>query len=303
MQIGWIGLGQMGLPMARNVLKAGHKLTVYNRTRSRAEELRKLGAQIATTPREAAAGNLVVTMLSDDVATEDVIFGSVLPVLSRGATHVCMATISVALARRLTEAHHAAGQVYVSAPVFGRPEAADAAKLYVVPAGPRETVQSLQPLFDAVGQRTYYMGEDPAAANVVKLSGNFLIASMIESLAEAIALVRKHDVNLQMYLEMLTTSLFNAPVYKTYGTLIAQDRYEPVGFKMTLGLKDAGLVLAAAEAAAVPMPVASLVRDRMLSGIAMGREDADWSSIARIVAESAGLRAEGSKQKTEGGKQ
>lgn len=291
MQIGWIGLGQMGLQMAGNALRAGHSLTVYNRTRRRAEELEKLGAQIAGTAAEAASGDVLVTMLADDAATEEVIFGSgqALAALRPGAIHVCMATISVALAKRLTLAHREAGQVYVSAPVFGRPEAAAAAKLYVVPAGPRDAVERLQPLFDAVGRHTYYMGEDPAAANVVKLSGNFLIASMIESLGEAFALVRKYGVNPHQYLEMITTSLFNAPVYKTYGSLIAEDNYQPVGFKMVLGLKDVRLILAAAEAAAAPMPVASLVRDRMLSGIAQGRQDDDWASFARLVAQNAGL--------------
>ncbi|MGH9325835.1 MAG: NAD(P)-dependent oxidoreductase [Terriglobia bacterium] len=305
MQIGWIGLGHMGFPMARNALMAGHNLTLYNRTRDRTEGLRGPGAQVAGTVQEAASGNLVVTMLSDDAAIEEVVFGGVLSILRRGGTHVCMSTISVALAKRLAEAHRAAEQVYVSAPVFGRPEAAAAAKLFVVPAGPRDAVESLQPLFDAVGQRTYYFGEDPSAANAVKLSGNFLIASMIESLAEAVTLVRKHGVDPQAYLEMLTSSLFNAPVYKSYGTLIAQDRYEPAGFRMKLGLKDVRLVLAAGEAAAVPMPVASLLRDRMLSAIAMGRQDEDWSSIAHIVAESAGLggNPEISKQHAAGGKQ
>lgn len=291
MQIGWIGLGQMGLQMAGNALRAGHSLTVYNRTRHRAEELEKLGAQVAGTAAEAASGDVLVTMLADDAATEDVVFGSgqVLAALRPGAIHVCMATISVALAKRLTQAHGEAGQVYVSAPVFGRPEAAAAAKLYVVPAGPRDAVEGLHLLFDAIGQRTYYMGEDPASANVVKLSGNFLIASMIESLGETFALVRKHGVNPHQYLEMITSSLFNAPVYKTYGSLIAEDKYQPVGFKMLLGLKDVRLVLAAAEAAAAPMPVASLVRDRMLSGIAQGRQDDDWASFARLVAQDAGL--------------
>ncbi|MGH9395622.1 MAG: NAD(P)-dependent oxidoreductase [Terriglobia bacterium] len=291
MQIGWIGLGQMGLPMARNAIKAGHSLVVHNRTRSRAEELERLGTRVAVTAAEAAGTGLVVTMLSDDHATEEVIFGSgkVLAALRPGGTHVSMSTISVELAKRLTEAHRDAGQTYVSSPVFGRPEAAAAQKLFVVPAGPREVVARLQPLFDAVGQRTYVMGEDPMVANVVKLSGNFLIAAMIESLGEAFALVRKYGVDSKSYLEMLTSSLFNAPVYKTYGGLIASDNYQPVGFKMALGLKDVRLVLAAAEAAAAPMPVASLVRDRMLTGLALGRQNDDWSSFARLIAENAGL--------------
>lgn len=291
MQIGWIGLGQMGLPMAHNAIKAGHGVAAYNRTRSRAEELAKSGAKIAETPAAAAANDVVVTMLSDDRAVEEVVFGSgeVLKAMRAGAVHVSMSTISVALSRRLTQEHRGAGQDFVSSPVFGRPEAAAAQKLIVIPAGAPAAVKRLQPLFDTVGQKTFVMGDDPVVANVAKLAGNFLIAAMIESLGEAFALLRKHGVEPTAYLEMLTSTLFNAPVYKTYGALIASDNYEPVGFKMALGLKDVRLVLAAAEAARAPMPVASLVRDRMLSGLARGRGEDDWSSFARDIAENAGL--------------
>lgn len=291
MQIGWIGLGQMGLPMARNAIKAGHGVTAYNRTRSRAEELAKSGAKIAEAPSAAAANDVVVTMLSDDRAVEEIVFGSgaVLKAMRAGAVHVSMGTISVALSRRLTQEHREAGQDFVSSPVFGRPEAAAAQKLIVLSAGSPAAVKRLQPLFDAVGQKTFVMGDDPVVANVAKLAGNFLIAAMIESLGEAFALLRKHGVEPKAYLEMLTSTLFSAPVYRTYGTLIASDNYQPVGFKMALGLKDVRLVLAAAEAAQAPMPVASLVRDRMLSGLARGRGDDDWSSFARLIAENAGL--------------
>lgn len=291
MQIGWIGLGQMGLPMARNAIKAGHGVTAYNRTRSRAEELARSGAKIAEAPSAAAANDVVVTMLSDDRAVEEIVFGSgaVLKAMRAGAVHVSMGTISVALSRRLTQEHREAGQDFVSSPVFGRPEAAAAQKLIVLSAGSPAAVKRLQPLFDAVGQKTFVMGDDPVVANVAKLAGNFLIAAMIESLGEAFALLRKHGVEPKAYLEMLTSTLFSAPVYRTYGTLIASDNYQPVGFKMALGLKDVRLVLAAAEAAQAPMPVASLVRDRMLSGLARGRGDDDWSSFARLIAENAGL--------------
>lgn len=291
MEIGWIGLGRMGLPMARNAIRAGHRLTVYNRTHARSQELESAGARVASHPREAAAADVLVTMLSDDGAVEDVIFGAgnVLNTLSPGATHVSTSTISVALAKHLAQAHQEHGQAYVSAPVFGRPQAAEGKQLVVVPAGPRSTVEKLQPLFDAIGSTIHYMGEEPAVANAVKLSGNFLIGSVIESLAEAFALVRKYGVDPKTYLDLITESMFNAPVYKGYGGLIAEGKYEPVGFAMSLGLKDARLVLAAADNASVPMPIASLVHDRLLSGIARGMQNADWSSIARLVAESAGL--------------
>jgi 3-hydroxyisobutyrate dehydrogenase-like beta-hydroxyacid dehydrogenase len=292
MKTGWIGLGKMGQAMARNLLKARHEVMVYNRTRSRAEELRADGATVASSAAEAANASILVTMLSDDNALEQMILGpgKILEALARGSTHVSMSTISVALSKHLGEVHTKAGQVYVSAPVFGRPEAAAAAKLFIVAAGPSAAVRQCQPIFDALGQRTYIMGEDAPIANVIKLSGNFLIASIIESLGEAFALVRKYGVDPQQYLEFLTTSLFAAPVYKTYGTLIAQDKYEPVGFTLPLGLKDIRLTLAAGEAAAVPLPVASLIRDRMITAIAQGAQDADWASFARLAAENAGLK-------------
>ncbi|MHB8653440.1 MAG: NAD(P)-dependent oxidoreductase [Terriglobia bacterium] len=292
MKVGWIGLGNMGQPMARNLLKAGHELVVYNRTRSRADSLQAEGAKVAASPAEAAAAPVLVTMVADDPALEDLIFGAgkVLEVMRRGATHISMSTISVALSKRLAEAHAKHGQNYVSAPVFGRPEAAVAAKLFVVAAGPQKAVSACQPLFDAIGQRTFVMGEDAPVANVIKLSGNFLIASTIESFGEAFALARKYGVNPHHFLDFLTNSLFTAPVHKTYGKLIADDKYQPVGFKVPLGLKDLRLVLAAAEAASVPMPLASLVRDHFITLMAQGKQDEDWATIARLGAENAGLK-------------
>lgn len=255
-------------------------------------ELEPLGAKIASTPAEAASAGVIVTMLSDDRAVEEVVFGpgKVLGALRAGGVHVCTSTISVALAQRLAAAHQAQRQTYISCPVFGRPEAAESKNLLAIPAGPREAVERMRPLFDSIANTTHVMGEDPAVANVVKLSGNFLIASVLESLAEAFALVRKYGVDPKEYLELMTGSLFNAPVYKGYGALMAEGKYEPVGFRMALALKDVRLVLAAADSAAVPMPLASLVRDRLLSGVARGMQDADWSSIARLVAENAGLK-------------
>ena len=291
MKVGWIGLGSMGLPMAGNARKTGHTVAVYNRTRSRTADVEALGASVAKTPVEAASADCVVTMLSDDEAVRAVTFGpeGFLAAMPRGSTHVCMGTISVAFAQELEKAHQAAGQFYVSAPVFGRPDAAAAAKLYIVAAGPKQAISRVDPLLSAIGQQTYIVGEDPSAANIIKLSGNFLIASMIECLGEAFALVRKHNVDPQQFSNVITTSLFNAPIYKGYGSRIAQDNYEPVGFKMALGLKDVRLVLAAADAAAVPMPAASLLRDRLLSSVAQGRGDADWASLARVIATDAGI--------------
>jgi 3-hydroxyisobutyrate dehydrogenase-like beta-hydroxyacid dehydrogenase len=291
MQIGFIGLGNMGAGMARSLLKAGHQVAVWNRTRDKAEAVGREGARVAARPAEACEAEAVITMLADDAATEAVVFGAdgVLAALAPGATHVAMSTISVALSERLAKAHGEAGQSYVAAPVFGRPEAAAAAKLFIVAAGPGTAIERCRPAFDAMGQRIFVVSEDSAAANLVKLSGNFMIASVIEALGETIALVRKGGVDPAAYLDVLTGTLFSAPVYKTYGGFITQEKYRPAGFKAPLGLKDIRLTLAAAEAKRVPMPLASLVRDNLLALIAQDGEDIDWSAIARIAARNAGL--------------
>jgi 3-hydroxyisobutyrate dehydrogenase-like beta-hydroxyacid dehydrogenase len=282
----------MGSVMARNLIKAGHTLTVYNRTRSRADELAPLGAHIAATPGEAATKvEAAITMLADDHAVESVVFGkkNLLESLPADAIHISMSTISVALSRRLADAHKERRQHYVSAPVFGRPEAAAAAKLFVVAAGPATQIERCRTLFDAIGQKTFIAGEDASGANLMKLTGNFLITAVIEGLAESFALVRKAGLDANQFLEVLTGSLFNAPIYKTYGGIIASEKFEPAGFKLPLGLKDNRLLLAAAEEVAVAMPMASLVRDRFLAALAQGMGELDWSAISRISSKSAGL--------------
>jgi 3-hydroxyisobutyrate dehydrogenase-like beta-hydroxyacid dehydrogenase len=292
MKVGFIGLGNMGSAMARNLIKAGHMLTVYNRTRSRAEALSPLGAKVVDSPAEAGASvDVLITMLADDRALEEVIFnnGGAIESLRSGAIHVGMSTISVALSRRLAAEHKERKQHYIAAPVFGRPEAAAAAKLFIVAAGPIAEIERCQPLFDAMGQKTFIAAEEAPAANVIKLAGNFLITTVIEGLAEAFALGRKSGVDPQKFLEILTGSLFAAPVYRTYGAMIAADNFEPVGFKLPLGFKDNRLILAAAEEAAVPMPMASLVHDRFVAALAQGWGEADWSAIARIASRNAGL--------------
>src|ERR1700722_13968063 len=291
MDVGFIGLGQMGSAIALNLVKAGHRVVVYNRTRAKAEALAPQGAEVAESLADACRRPVVITMLADDSAVEAAFFGdgNGLLALGQGAAHISMSTISVALSDRLAEAHRKAGQAYVAAPVFGRPEAAAAAKLFVVAGGSEQTLAQCQPLFDAIGQRTFVIGDKPSSANLVKLSGNFLLAAMIECLGEAFALTRKGGIEPHLYLEILTSTLFSAPAYKTYGTIIANQQYEPAGFKMSLGLKDIRLALAAADALTTPMPVASLVRDHFLSGVAQGKGDSDWSALARLAAANAGL--------------
>jgi 3-hydroxyisobutyrate dehydrogenase-like beta-hydroxyacid dehydrogenase len=293
MKIAFIGLGNMGEAIARNILKAGHELAVHNRTRARAEPLGREGARIADRPQDLLPAELVFTMLADDAAVEQVMLGQgqLLAKMAPGTIHVSLSTISVALSKRLAEAHRAAGQSYVAAPVFGRPVAAAAAKLFIVAAGPEAAIERCRPIFDAIGQRSFVIGTEPELANVVKLSGNFLIASVLESLGEAVALVRKYGIDPHQYIDILTNTLFAAPVYKTYGPIIADEKYKPAGFALPLGLKDVKLVLAAAEATGVPMPVASLVRDQALAAIGRGYGDHDWSVLAKLAAENAGIGA------------
>lgn len=293
MDIGFIGLGMMGHPMAQNLLRTGHHVTVYNRTRSRAEELQSEGATVADRPEEACKGEIVITMLADDAALEDIVFGSgnLLAAMAVGALHISMSTISVALSDRLTEAHRESGQHYVSAPVFGRPQAAAAAQLNIIAAGSPDAVERCRPVLDALGQKTFVVGEKPSIANLIKLSGNFLIISMTESLGEAFALTRKYGIDPNQYLDILTTILFPAPIYKSYGGLIAGQKYEPPGFRLKLGLKDVRLALAAAEAESVPLPVASIARDHLLSAMARGYQDLDIAALALVCAEDAGLQS------------
>ncbi len=290
MDIGFIGLGNMGSGMASNLLDAGHRVTAYNRSQDKVDALAEHGARPARTVAEACGGAAVVSMLANDAAVEAVTFGAdgILANLPKGAVHVSSSTISVALAERLAAAHAEAGQRFVTAPVFGRPEAAEAAKLFVVVAGDSAAIQEVSPLFDAIGQRTFVVSEDPTAASLIKLSGNFLIASVIESLGEAMALVGKAGVDKQQYLEILTTTLFGAPVYQTYGGLIAREQFEPAGFAATLGLKDVRLVLAAGDDLRVPLPLASLLRDRFLTLLATGGEHLDWSAVGALSAWEAG---------------
>jgi 3-hydroxyisobutyrate dehydrogenase-like beta-hydroxyacid dehydrogenase len=291
MNVGFIGLGHMGQPMALSLLKSGQRLVVYNRTHSKAEPLAAQGADIANNIAEACRTDVVITMLPDDPAVEEAVFssGGILSALPNNGIHVSMSTISVALSDRLAEAHRNASQLYVAAPVFGRPEAAAAGKLFIVAAGPEAALARCRPVFDAMGQKTLALGDRQPQANLVKLAGNFLIAANIECLGEAFALVRKSGIDPHRFLEILTGTLFTAPLYHTYGAIIADEKYEPVGFKLSLALKDMRLALAVADATTVPMPTASLVHDHCLAGVAQGEGEADWSGLARLCARNAGL--------------
>jgi len=292
MKIAFLGTGRMGLPMARSLLAAGHEVTAWNRTRGKAEPLAAHGARIAGTPAEAAQdAEIAVTMLADDEALDEVVFGDegIYEALPQGGVHLGCSTIGVQLSRTLADAHEIQRQLYVAAPVFGRPEAAEARKLKVVAAGEAGAIELCRPVLDAIAARTFVVGADPAHANVVKLCGNFMIAAMIETLGETFAMARKSGVEPATFLEVLDGTFFGSPIFGGYAARIAEGEYRPAAFTMRLGLKDLRLLLAAAEAAEVPMPGASLVRDRLLTGIALGRGEDDWSAAAALAAEQAGL--------------
>jgi len=292
MRIGFLGLGNMGAAIAANLKRASHEVTVWNRSADKARPLVELGATLAATPKAAAADrDVVFTMLADDAALDSVMTGvdGLIAGLKPGALHVSMSTIAVATAERLAATHRAQGQGFLCAPVFGRPEAAQAAKLFVVAAGDPADLRTAGPLLRVIGQRVFEVGTTPSAASLVKLCGNFMILSAIEAMGEAVALAAKGGVAKQQLLEVLTGTLFDSPVYRTYAAILAADGFRPAGFAAPLGLKDMRLVGQSAEALRVPMPLLSLLRDHLLQTIAQQGEDIDWSAIAHTVGKNAGL--------------
>jgi len=293
MKIAFIGLGKMGMGMARNLLRGGHEVSVYNRSREKAEALAAEGARAASSPAVASRGaDVVMTMVADDLAVEDIVFGSegIASGMGEDCVHVSHSTISTVMARRLTAEHAARRQGYLSVPVFGRPDAADSRNLLVVAAGPGKYIERCRPLFSAIGRQTFIVGTEAWQANVAKLCGNFTIAAVIEALAEAYATLRKAGVEPESFLEIMN-ALYGSPVIAGYGRIMAREQFEPAGFALKLGLKDVRLVLAAAEECGAPMPVASVVHDHLLSALAQGQGELDWSSVALVAARNAGLPA------------
>jgi len=291
--IGFIGLGNMGEPIAANLIEAGYRLKVYNRTASKAAALVARGATQVKAPAEVAEpGGIVLTMLADDHAVEEVCCaaGSFVEKLGSGGVHVSLSTIAPATARKLAEHHAKHGVTYVASPVFGRPDAAAAKRLVVCASGPAKARERIKPIWNAIGQGIFEFGEEVGAANVVKLCGNFLIAAAIESMSEALVLAEKNGIDRKAVADMLGKTLFACPVYQGYGKQIAQESFEHVGFRLALGLKDVNLALDTAEASSAPMPIASLLHDRWLAAIAKGRGNLDWSAVALNVAEDAGLK-------------
>ncbi|MDE2156623.1 MAG: NAD(P)-dependent oxidoreductase [Xanthomonadaceae bacterium] len=290
MKIGFIGLGAMGRAMAGNLVAAGHAVTVWNRSAAACEQLASLGAGVASTPDQAAQGEVLCSMLANDRAVCEVFLDSgLLDAMQRGTVHVNHATISVALARELAAEHARRGLGYVSAPVFGRPDMAAAAKLNILAAGAPAAIETVRPLLQAMGSGVWPLGEAPERASVAKIAGNFMLASAIESMAEATALTRAHGVSAADFLEVMTSTLFASPAYRGYGKLIAEQRFKPAGFSLPLGLKDVELALAAGSATQVPLPFAGVLRDSLLEALAGGDAELDWSALALVAARRAHL--------------
>lgn len=290
MKVGFIGLGLMGSAMASNLLKAGHEVTVWNRSAGPAGILRAQGARVAATPAEAATGEALLSALGSDEAVREVILdGGVLDAMTRDTVHANHATISVSLTKELAAAHAKRGIGYVAAPMFGRPDVAAAGKLNILTAGEPSAVERVRPLLVAMSSRISPMGTSPECANVAKIAGNFMIFAAIEAIAEATALIQAHGVSPTDFVDLMTGTLFSAPVYQSYGRQIAEQRFEGGG--MSLAYKDVGLALAAGGDANLPLPLASLLRDRVLQALASGDEALNVSALARVAAAQRSLQA------------
>jgi len=290
MNIGFIGLGKMGRVIAGRLIGAGHQVRVWNRSPKAVEELVAKGAEAAARPADVARADFLVSILANDDAVRSVFIDEgVLDAATPGLIHMNLATVSVALAEEFAAAHRKRNLGYIAAPVFGRPDAAAEGKLNIVVAGDPTAIERAQPILSVIGQKTWPIGDRAERANAVKIAGNFMIASAIETMGEAVALTRAHGINAADFLNILTSTLFAAPSYKLYGGMIAAEKYQPAGFTASLGLKDIRLALAAADAHNVPMPFASALRDNFMELIATGGGESDWATLAVLAAHRAGL--------------
>jgi 3-hydroxyisobutyrate dehydrogenase-like beta-hydroxyacid dehydrogenase len=289
MKIGFIGLGRMGHHVASNLLKAGHQVTVWNRSQEPVQALVAKGAIAAKVPADALQGDAVFSMLSNDQVMRDLgLAGPLLGKAAKGLIHVNLATISVAFAKELADAHKKTGLGYISAPVFGRPEMAESAQLVLVAGGDAAALKTMQPVFDKIGARTVPV-DAPEKANLFKIAGNFMIAAELESIGEAFALLRKGGVDPSLFHDVLSGRLFTGAVFKSYGTMILNRTYEPAGFALTLGLKDVNLARSAAEGLGVTMPTADLLKRHYDEAVAWGWQDRDWAAVGEVPAKKAGV--------------
>ena len=292
MKVGFIGLGRMGRGMAGCLLDAGHDLLVYNRTPEKVADLDAAGTEVAGSIAEATEDReVVITMITDDAATEAVVLGDggLIAALPVGTIHLGMSTNSVDMTRTITAAHAKASQVFVAAPVLGRPDRAAAGELGIIPAGPADAVAKVQPLLEAMGRRIFTAGKTPDAAAALKIAHNFVLGCAIEVMGEGMSLVRKYGVEPLVLHQVLTEGIFGAPAYQIYGDIIVREAYDDVGFTTLIGLKDCNLALAAAEAVAMPLPSANVLRDRLLGAVAHGDGERDWAVVAREQARASGI--------------
>jgi 3-hydroxyisobutyrate dehydrogenase-like beta-hydroxyacid dehydrogenase len=294
MDIGVVGLGAMGKGVAGRLIKAGHRVKVWNRSPGPAQAMAAEGATLCANAAEAAASEALVSMLANDAAYREVFLaGGVLDGCPNGALHINMATISVALGKELAKRHRERGVDYVAAPVMGRPDAAAAGQLHILAAGAPAAVERARPLLEVMGQRVWPFGDDPEKANAAKIGANFMIGAAVEAMGEAMTMLDAYGVKAGDFYEAMTNSVFAAPIYKTYGKRIVEGQYDPPGFKLALGLKDIRLALEASEAKAVPMPLASLLRDAHLNSMAHGEGDIDWAAVAKVAFRRAKRNAPG----------
>jgi 3-hydroxyisobutyrate dehydrogenase-like beta-hydroxyacid dehydrogenase len=294
-RVGFVGLGQMGTAMAANLAAAGHRVTAYVRRPEQENKLAALGLEPTTHFTDLFDCEIVISMLPDDAAVREIVFGreevgldGLAQGLRPGAIHLSVSTISTAAASELASEHVLNGQGYVAAPVFGNPDAAKARQLYIIAAGAPADVERCRPLFDALGQRTFVVGSDPAQANLIKLFGNMMTATTLEMLGEIVAMFRKRGLDPAPFLDIMTSTMFGGRAHKIYGAKIVAEQYAP-GFRLPLALKDVRLALAEADSAGVPMPSVDVVRDRMLTGMARGHANLDWSALGLIAAEESGI--------------
>jgi 3-hydroxyisobutyrate dehydrogenase-like beta-hydroxyacid dehydrogenase len=296
-EIGFVGLGHMGTAMAANLAAAGHRVIAYVRRPDQMDKLAALGLTPTMEVTNLFDREVVISMLPDDAAVRDIVLGrqdlsidGLASGLKRGAIHLSMSTISTFTASDLAREHARHEQGYVSAPVFGNPDAAKARQLFVVAAGTPADVKRCQPLFDILGQKTFVIGTDPGHANLIKLLGNMMTATTLEMLGEVVAVALKRGLDPKPFIDIMTGTMFGGRVHKIYGDKIVRQSYAP-GFVLPLVLKDVRLALAEAEDAGAPMPSVNVVRDRLITGIARGYADLDWTALGLIAAEEAGLNA------------
>ena len=289
--VGVVGLGHMGRAFASNLVADGYSVSVYDRDTEKAQSI--AGARAATDMAGLAGCEVIISSVPDDNALSAVALssGGLIEIMKPSAVHISMSTVSPEISRRVAEAHQSHGQAYVAAPVLGNPDLANARKLFVLAGGRRAVLEQVRPLLESLGQRLFIIGEDPASANLMKLGGNVLTATTLESMGEVLALLRKGGIDQRLAFDVLTNSLFDSHVHKTYGGKIVEERYRPAGMVVPLAVKDVRLALAEAERTSVPMPFASLVHDRLVSIVARGWGDLDWSALGLLISQDAGLES------------